>query len=166
MIENWVARIEKEFGTVIEDDDGINADTEKELSFEQKLELAITKKISTNQNTIQKSAISKTLLREIDSFEDKRFRGLGTKRDRDKERKWVSGAAKRKGKKLYPTRFKVQVFTGHHIVQTGLTQQLNNSDEYYPKDDDHRHFFPILVKLNFVTDWFIQALNKGCFFEV
>lgn len=28
----------------------------------------------------------------------------------------------------------------HDIVQSGPTQQLNNSDEDYPKDDDHRHF--------------------------
>ncbi|GFW98944.1 hypothetical protein TNCV_4655711 [Trichonephila clavipes] len=65
--------INKEFGTVIEDD--TNVDTEKELSLEQKLELSIAKKISTNQNTIPKSAISKTIPQEIDLFEDERFRG-------------------------------------------------------------------------------------------
>lgn len=38
----------------------------------------------------------------------------------------------------------------HDIVQSGPTQQLNNSDEDYPKDDDHRHFsnFHFLRKLN------------------
>ncbi|GFV22321.1 hypothetical protein TNCV_3923811 [Trichonephila clavipes] len=36
----------EEFGTVIKDDDGTNVDSEKELSLEQKLGLAITKKIS------------------------------------------------------------------------------------------------------------------------
>ncbi|GFW64739.1 uncharacterized protein TNCV_4450411 [Trichonephila clavipes] len=60
----------EEFGTVIEDDDDTNVDSENELSLEQKLELMITKKISTNQNTIQKSAISKTIRRKIDLFED------------------------------------------------------------------------------------------------
>ncbi|GFX15550.1 uncharacterized protein TNCV_3304791 [Trichonephila clavipes] len=59
----------EEFGTVIEDDDDTNIDCEKELSLEQKLELAIAKKISTNQNTVQKAAISKTIRREIDLFE-------------------------------------------------------------------------------------------------
>ncbi|GFV31435.1 uncharacterized protein TNCV_134741 [Trichonephila clavipes] len=43
----------EEFGTVIDDDD--TAKREKELSLEQKLELAITEKNSTKQNTIQKS---------------------------------------------------------------------------------------------------------------
>ncbi|GFV55300.1 uncharacterized protein TNCV_5010471 [Trichonephila clavipes] len=65
----------EEFGTFIEDDDNTNVDTGKELYLEQKLELAIAKNISTNQNTIQKSAISKTIRREIDLFEDERFRG-------------------------------------------------------------------------------------------
>ncbi|GFX03770.1 hypothetical protein TNCV_2113421 [Trichonephila clavipes] len=60
----------EEFGAVIEDDDGTNVDSEKELPLKQKLELAIAKKISSNQNTIQKSAISKTIRREIDIFED------------------------------------------------------------------------------------------------
>ncbi|CAK9796334.1 hypothetical protein ANTQUA_LOCUS727 [Anthophora quadrimaculata] len=64
----------EEFGTVIEDDN-TNIDNEKELSLEQKLELAITKKISTNQNTIQKSVISKTIQREINLFKDEGFRG-------------------------------------------------------------------------------------------
>ncbi|GFU09885.1 hypothetical protein TNCV_784351 [Trichonephila clavipes] len=36
----------EEFGTVIEDVDYFNVNSEKELSLEQKLELAITKKIS------------------------------------------------------------------------------------------------------------------------
>ncbi|GFT17368.1 hypothetical protein TNCV_4806481 [Trichonephila clavipes] len=49
-------------------------DSEKELSLEQKLELAMIKIISTNQNTIQKLAIPKTIQREIDLFEDKEFR--------------------------------------------------------------------------------------------
>ncbi|GFT24367.1 hypothetical protein TNCV_3252201 [Trichonephila clavipes] len=62
----------QEFSTVIEDDDNTNVDTGKELSLEQKLELMITKKISTNQNTIQKSALSKTIRREIHLFEDER----------------------------------------------------------------------------------------------
>ncbi|GFV54621.1 DUF4371 domain-containing protein [Trichonephila clavipes] len=35
--------------------------------------------------------------------------GLGTKRDRDKERKWEPGAEKKKQKEKYPTRFKVQL---------------------------------------------------------
>ncbi|GFU85698.1 transposable element Tcb2 transposase [Trichonephila clavipes] len=65
----------KEFGTVIEDDDDTNINSEKELSFGQKLELAITQKISTNQNTGQKAAVSKTIGREIDLSEDEGFRG-------------------------------------------------------------------------------------------
>ncbi|GFT29833.1 hypothetical protein TNCV_4892211 [Trichonephila clavipes] len=38
----------------------------------------------------------------------------------------------------------------HDIVQSSPTQLLNNSDEYYPKDDDHRHFssFHFSRKLN------------------
>ncbi|PRD36218.1 UNVERIFIED_CONTAM: hypothetical protein NCL1_09285 [Trichonephila clavipes] len=64
----------KEFGTVIEDDYDTNVDSEKELSHEQKLDLVITKKISINQSIIQKSAISKTIRREIDLFEDGGFR--------------------------------------------------------------------------------------------
>ncbi|GFU17194.1 hypothetical protein TNCV_1854241 [Trichonephila clavipes] len=48
---------EKSSISVIEDDDDTNVDSEKELSVEQKLELVITKKLSTNQNTVQKSAI-------------------------------------------------------------------------------------------------------------
>ncbi|GFT18172.1 hypothetical protein TNCV_183331 [Trichonephila clavipes] len=57
-----VVELKEEYGTVTEDDDDdTNVDTEKELSLEQKLELAITKKISTNQNTIHISAISKTI---------------------------------------------------------------------------------------------------------
>ncbi|GFW70624.1 hypothetical protein TNCV_1624561 [Trichonephila clavipes] len=38
----------------------------------------------------------------------------------------------------------------HDIVQEGPTQQLNTSEEYYPKDDDHRHFsnFHLSRKLN------------------
>ncbi|GFU85696.1 BED-type domain-containing protein [Trichonephila clavipes] len=66
---------EEEFGTVIEDDDDTNINSEKELSFGQKLELAITQKISTNQNTGQKAAVSKTIGREIDLSEDEGFRG-------------------------------------------------------------------------------------------
>ncbi|GFV19605.1 uncharacterized protein TNCV_478311 [Trichonephila clavipes] len=75
----------EEFGTVIEDDDDTNIDSEKELSLEQKLELAIDKRNSTNQNTVQKSAISKTIRREIDLFEDEGFRGkyLGKERERE-----------------------------------------------------------------------------------
>ncbi|PRD35135.1 UNVERIFIED_CONTAM: hypothetical protein NCL1_12504 [Trichonephila clavipes] len=57
----------EEFGTVIEDDD-TNADSEKELSLEQKLELAIAKKVSKNQNTIHKSAIFKSIRRAIYSY--------------------------------------------------------------------------------------------------
>ncbi|GFW08097.1 hypothetical protein TNCV_2978641 [Trichonephila clavipes] len=42
------------------------------------------------------------------------------------------------------------MLTGDDVVQTGLTQQLNNNDEYYPKDDVHRHFanFHFSRKLN------------------
>ncbi|GFV41306.1 uncharacterized protein TNCV_3146341 [Trichonephila clavipes] len=65
----------EEFGTVIEDDDDTNVNSEKELSLEQKLQLTVTKKISTNQNTMQKSAISKTIRQKIDLFEDEGFRG-------------------------------------------------------------------------------------------
>ncbi|PRD18057.1 UNVERIFIED_CONTAM: hypothetical protein NCL1_62141 [Trichonephila clavipes] len=65
----------EEFGTFIEKDDDYNVDSETELSLEQKLDLVITKKISTNQCTIQKSDISKTFGREIDLFEDEEFRG-------------------------------------------------------------------------------------------
>ncbi|GFV18475.1 hypothetical protein TNCV_4469111 [Trichonephila clavipes] len=65
----------QEFGTVIEDIYDLNVDSEKELSLEQKLNLAKTKRSSTNQNTIQKSAISKTIRREIDLIEDETFRG-------------------------------------------------------------------------------------------
>lgn len=38
----------------------------------------------------------------------------------------------------------------HDIVQSGPTQPLNNSNEYYPQDDDHRHFsnFHFSRKLN------------------
>ncbi|GFV78819.1 TTF-type domain-containing protein [Trichonephila clavipes] len=47
-------------------------------------------------------------------------------------------------------RFSRQMFNGHDIVQSGATQQLNSSDKYYPKDDDHRHFsnFHFSSKLN------------------
>ncbi|GFV52941.1 uncharacterized protein TNCV_2876091 [Trichonephila clavipes] len=72
---NTTLEFGKEFNTVIEDDYDTNVDSEKELSLEQTLELAITRKISTNQNTIQKLAISKIIRREIDLFEDERFRG-------------------------------------------------------------------------------------------
>ncbi|GFY04753.1 histone-lysine N-methyltransferase SETMAR [Trichonephila clavipes] len=58
----YTDRRQKEFGTVIEDDDDINVHSEKELSLEQKLELVITEKMSADQNTTQKS--------EIDLFED------------------------------------------------------------------------------------------------
>ncbi|GFV16700.1 uncharacterized protein TNCV_4418871 [Trichonephila clavipes] len=51
-----------------------NVDWEKELSIKEKLELAITINISANQNTIQKSAIPKTIRREIDLFKDEGFR--------------------------------------------------------------------------------------------
>ncbi|GFW97449.1 hypothetical protein TNCV_4991251 [Trichonephila clavipes] len=50
----------EEFGTVMKDDYDPNVDSEKELSLEQKLKLAITKKKS-NQDTIQESDISKTI---------------------------------------------------------------------------------------------------------
>ncbi|GFY23887.1 transposable element Tc1 transposase [Trichonephila clavipes] len=77
-IERFIAAntgvISKKFGSVIEDDFDTNVGSEKELSLEQKLELAITKKISTHQNTIQISAICKNIGREIDLFEDERFR--------------------------------------------------------------------------------------------
>ncbi|GFU24960.1 uncharacterized protein TNCV_340041 [Trichonephila clavipes] len=65
----------EELGTVIEDDDDTNIDSEKEFSLEQKLELEMTKKISTNQNSIQKPAISKTIRQEIDLFDEEEFRG-------------------------------------------------------------------------------------------
>lgn len=42
----------------------------------------------------------------------------------------------------------------HDIVQSGPTQQLKNSDEEYPKDEDHRHFS------NF---YFTRKLNNGEF---
>ncbi|GFU25412.1 hypothetical protein TNCV_1488671 [Trichonephila clavipes] len=66
---------DKELGTVIEDDDDTNIDSEKDFSLEQKLELAMTKKISTNQNSIQKPAISKAFQQEIDLFDEEEFRG-------------------------------------------------------------------------------------------
>ncbi|GFV62077.1 hypothetical protein TNCV_4108801 [Trichonephila clavipes] len=47
----------EEFSKVIEDDDGTTVDSEKELSLEQKLELATAKKISTNQNAIQRNQL-------------------------------------------------------------------------------------------------------------
>ncbi|GFX75008.1 hypothetical protein TNCV_1845801 [Trichonephila clavipes] len=58
----------------MEDGDDSNIDSEKELPPKQKLKLAISKKNSTNQNTVQKVAISKTIRREIDLFEDEGFR--------------------------------------------------------------------------------------------
>ncbi|GFU12490.1 adhesion G protein-coupled receptor B2 [Trichonephila clavipes] len=64
----------EELGTVIEDDDDTNIDREKEFSLEQKLELVMTKKISTNQNSIQKPAISKAIRQEIDLFDEEEFR--------------------------------------------------------------------------------------------
>ncbi|GFT59066.1 transposable element Tc3 transposase [Trichonephila clavipes] len=64
--------LQPEFGAVIEDDDDTNVDIEKELSLEQKLILAIIKKISANQNAVQKLAVSKTIRREIDLFENMR----------------------------------------------------------------------------------------------
>ncbi|GFT84171.1 hypothetical protein TNCV_1149962 [Trichonephila clavipes] len=67
--------LSEEFGTVIEDYDGTYVDSEKDLFLEQKLELAIPKKFSTNQNTIYKSAPSKIIQREIDLFQDEGFRG-------------------------------------------------------------------------------------------
>ncbi|GFU21083.1 integrase catalytic domain-containing protein [Trichonephila clavipes] len=66
--------LDSDFEEIIEDND-TNIDSEKELSLEQKLELATTKNISTNQNTLQKAAISKTIRREIDLFEDEGFKG-------------------------------------------------------------------------------------------
>ncbi|GFT27055.1 hypothetical protein TNCV_4675801 [Trichonephila clavipes] len=68
--KNWV-----QLSLSLEDDDGTNVDSEKEFSLEQKLELAITKKISTNQNSMQKPATSKTIRQGIDLFEDEEFRG-------------------------------------------------------------------------------------------
>ncbi|GFU63592.1 hypothetical protein TNCV_4256331 [Trichonephila clavipes] len=70
--------LKKELGTVIEDDDDTNVDSEKEFSLEQKLNLAIAKKILANQDKIQKQAISKTIQREIDLFEDEIFRNKYT----------------------------------------------------------------------------------------
>ncbi|GFY05395.1 death domain-associated protein 6 [Trichonephila clavipes] len=70
----------EEFSTVIQDDD-TNINNEKELSLEQKLELAITKKISSNQYTVQKAAISKTIQREINLFEDEGNRAATTFKD-------------------------------------------------------------------------------------
>ncbi|GFX95527.1 hypothetical protein TNCV_4825421 [Trichonephila clavipes] len=66
----------------MEDDYDPNVDSKKELSLEQKLKLAMCKKNSTNQDTIQKSDISKTNRREIDLFEDERFRGKYLERRR------------------------------------------------------------------------------------
>ncbi|GFW08229.1 zinc finger MYM-type protein 5 [Trichonephila clavipes] len=42
------------------------------------------------------------------------------------------------------------MLTGHDIALNDPTQQLYNSDEYYPKDDDDRHFsnFHFSRKLN------------------
>ncbi|GFV84838.1 hypothetical protein TNCV_4298201 [Trichonephila clavipes] len=62
----------EELGTGIEDDDGTNLDSEKELSLEPKLEIAITKENSTNQNTIHKPAIYRIIRRENDLFEKMR----------------------------------------------------------------------------------------------
>ncbi|GFY36483.1 hypothetical protein TNCV_26861 [Trichonephila clavipes] len=56
------------------EDGDTNVDSEKELSHEQKLELARAKNISTSQNTIQKSAVPKTFRQEIDLFEDEEMR--------------------------------------------------------------------------------------------
>ncbi|GFY31464.1 hypothetical protein TNCV_4990231 [Trichonephila clavipes] len=65
----------EEFETVVKDDDATNVDSEKELPLEQKLDLVITKKISLNLSTIQKSDVSKIRReREIDLFEDGGFR--------------------------------------------------------------------------------------------
>ncbi|GFV34413.1 hypothetical protein TNCV_1777021 [Trichonephila clavipes] len=64
----------EEFGTVIDDDDDTNVDTEKELSIEQKLDLVIAK-IFIKLSTIQKSDVSKNIRREIDLSEDEGFRG-------------------------------------------------------------------------------------------
>ncbi|GFT25817.1 hypothetical protein TNCV_1517821 [Trichonephila clavipes] len=47
----------EEFSTDIKDDEATTVDSETELSLEQKLELAITKNISTNQNTIQRNQL-------------------------------------------------------------------------------------------------------------
>ncbi|GFV18089.1 hypothetical protein TNCV_168931 [Trichonephila clavipes] len=51
---------QEELGTVIEDEYDTDVDSEKELSLEQKLELAISKKNSTDKNAVQKSVLSKT----------------------------------------------------------------------------------------------------------
>ncbi|GFW71569.1 hypothetical protein TNCV_2310041 [Trichonephila clavipes] len=50
LCEERCKRAEEEFATIIEDDDGPNVDSEKELSPEQKLELVITKKSFNNNN--------------------------------------------------------------------------------------------------------------------
>ncbi|GFY16670.1 adhesion G protein-coupled receptor B2 [Trichonephila clavipes] len=65
----------EEFDTVIKDDEETTDESEKELSLEQELELAKTKK-KIQQTKIQygESAISKTIRREIDLFEDEGFR--------------------------------------------------------------------------------------------
>ncbi|GFS63647.1 hypothetical protein TNCV_1962011 [Trichonephila clavipes] len=55
----------------------------------------------------------------------------------------------------------------HPAFQSGPTQQLYNSNEYYPKDDDDRPFsnFHLSRKLNnaetrnVVACWFIQVLK-------
>ncbi|GFU06586.1 hypothetical protein TNCV_1002261 [Trichonephila clavipes] len=65
----------EQFGTVIEDDYSTNVDSEKELSLEQKLELAISKKFQQTKIQTQKSTMSKTIRREIDLFEDEKLRG-------------------------------------------------------------------------------------------
>ncbi|GFT97514.1 dimer_Tnp_hAT domain-containing protein [Trichonephila clavipes] len=66
----------EKLGTVNEDDDDTNIDSEKKLLLEQKLELSIAKKISTNQTTVPKAYIFKTIRREIDLLEDEGFIGI------------------------------------------------------------------------------------------
>ncbi|GFW64088.1 RNase H domain-containing protein [Trichonephila clavipes] len=54
------------------------------------------------------------------------------------------------------------MLSGHGIVQSGPAQQLNNSDEYYPKDDDPRHFsnFHFSRKLNNEETQHHRCLNR------
>ncbi|GFV23451.1 hypothetical protein TNCV_4781631 [Trichonephila clavipes] len=63
----------KEFGTVIEENDDSNADSEKELSLEQKLELVISKKIQHTKIQYRNQLCPKP---SDDLFEDESFRDL------------------------------------------------------------------------------------------
>ncbi|GFX09795.1 TTF-type domain-containing protein [Trichonephila clavipes] len=59
------------------------------------------------------------------------------------------------------------MLTGHDIVQRDFTQQLNNSDEYYPKDDYHRHFSNFHLSRKLSNDetqcrrWMVYSSSKN-----